>query len=66
MPKIVIATTATTNITRYDISILTMKFIGIVASSYGARVSELKLNKSHYNRTDSYNQGNIKGKAKYF
>ena len=66
MPKIVIATTATTNITRYDISILTMKFIGIVASSYGARVSELKLNKSHYNRTDSYNQSTIKGKAKCF
>lgn len=43
-----------------------MKFIGIVASSYGARVSELELNKSRYNRTDSYNQSSIKGKAKYF
>ena len=38
----------------------------MVALSYGARVSELELNESHYNRTDSYNQSTIKGKAKYF
>ena len=43
-----------------------MIFIGIAALLYGARVSELELNKSHYNRTDSYNQSTIKCKAKYF